>query len=513
MDAMKRDLDRADPRDDLRADAAPIPREIELKLEIDSHGASALLDHPLLRDAWSEPAQSSSVYYDTRKGVLRAAGISLRVRRIGDLFVQTLKSGARAAGGLFDRKEWEAPIDGPEPEFDRLREVEPVLGQASVRRALKPVYETRIRRRACMLDRDGARIELVIDEGEVVAGKRRQDLAEIELELIHGPASALFALARELQTHIPLKLGMMTKSERGARLASGKALRAAKAETVRLSADMNAAEGFRTIALACLRHFSANETLVIAVRDVDALHQSRVALRRLRSAFSLFKPILAGPGLDRFRQELRALSATLGEARNLDVLLSRRSEELPKDIRRKLVDQRSRAYDQAIATLKSPDVRAMMIDLTEWIALTGAGPGGDEPLPQFADAVLARFWKKVRRKGKVLRTLDDEERHELRIAGKKLRYAGEFFARLYADADRIAVRDSFLAAMEDLQENLGGLNDLVTEHALARELARRGIKLPRHDRKATNASRSRLVAASEQAYRQLADVGRFWRAR
>jgi len=127
--------------------------------------------------------------------------------------------------------------------------------------------------------------------------------------------------------------------------------------------------------------------------------------------------------------------------------------------------------------------------------------------------VLARFWKKVRRKGKVLRTLDDEERHELRIAGKKLRYAGEFFARLYADADRIAVRDSFLAAMEDLQENLGGLNDLVTEHALARELARRGIKLPRHDRKATNASRSRLVAASEQAYRQLADVGRFWRAR
>jgi inorganic triphosphatase YgiF len=508
---MERDLVRADPRDVVRPEDAPASREIELKLEIEPQAATTLLDHPLLRNALGAPAQNDSIYYDTRKGMLRTAGISLRVRRIGDRFVQTLKSGARAAGGLFDRREWEEPIAGSEPEFERLRRFEPVLDQAMVRSILKPVYETRIRRRACTLDRDGARIELVVDEGEVVAGKRRQALAEIELELVEGPPTALFALARELQTHIPLKLGMMTKSERGARLASGKAWRASKAEPVKLTPEMNAADGFRTIALACLRHFSANEPLVISARDVDALHQSRVALRRLRSAFSLFKPILGGAELGRFRDDVRTLAATLGAARNLDVLLARRSEELPKDVRRKLVEERRRAYDVAIAALTSPEVRAMMLDLSEWIALTGADERGNEPLPKFADAVLNRFWRKVRRKGKLLHKLDDEERHELRIAGKKLRYAGEFFAGLYADDDRVAVRDAFLTAIEGLQEHLGGLNDLVTERELERDLARIGIDLPKRDRRESNQMRSHLVSASEQAFKELAEVGRFWR--
>lgn len=492
-------------------------REVELKLELEPGGTEALLDHPLLRDILGDERQNDSVYYDTRKGALRSAGVSLRVRRSGERFVQTVKSDGKAGAGLFDRSEWEQSVSGPGLDLDKVHAAGPILQAPEVRHALKPVFETRIRRRACTLDRDGSRIELVVDRGEVVAGRKTQPIFEVELELIEGRPSALFDLARELHKDVPVRLGVMSKSERGARLASGKSSRATKAEPVILSPDMSVADGFRTIALACMRHFRANEPLIISARDVDALHQGRVALRRLRSAFSLFKPVLPGSAFEGFREGLRNLSGTMGVARNLDVLLERRSEDLSKDSRRLLMEQRSRAYDDTITALKSSQVRAMMIDLVEWITLGDSVIRDDairqrnRPLKPYAQSVLDRFWRKVRKRGRIVRDLDDEDRHELRIAAKKLRYAGEFFAGLYADAQSVCDRDAFLAAMVAMQDGLGDLNDIATERSLAKELALFGITLPR--RKAGNGrpAKSALIAASDKSYRRLADVGPYWR--
>jgi triphosphatase len=256
---------------------------------------------------------------------------------------------------------------------------------------------------------------------------------------------------------------------------------------------------------------------VAAARDVDALHQSRVALRRLRSALSLFKPILADPAADRFREELRNLSNTLGEARNLDVLLRRRSEELAPDARQRLVEERTRAYDEVIKKLRSPQVRTMMLDLVEWIALAefaGNDPSvrarAESPLPPFASEVLRRFWKKVKRSGRDLAMLHDQARHELRISGKKLRYAAEFFAALYDK--RAERRDEFIAQLQELQEDLGDLNDLATERAFEERLAALAIDLPVHARAGgDDAHKAGLIARSDAAYRELAAIGPFWR--
>jgi CHAD domain-containing protein len=279
---------------------------------------------------------------------------------------------------------------------------------------------------------------------------------------------------------------------------------------------MSITEAFQVIAFACLRHFRSNEPRVAAARDVDALHQSRVALRRLRSAFSLFKPILARPAAERFREELRALSNTLGEARNLDVLLRRRSEALAPDARQRLVEERTRAYDRVIEELRSPQVRTMMLDLVEWVALAafiGHGEGGrsdaEAPLRPFADHVLRRFWKKLKRGGSDLPDLDDGARHELRISAKKLRYAAEFFAALYDK--RAERRDEFVARLQELQEDLGELNDVVTERALEEHLAALGIDLPRHATPGGEAKhKAALIAKSDVVYRELAAIGPFW---
>ena len=492
-------------------------RELELKLEIEPDGSDALIDHPLLRDTVGGPRQTHSVYYDTKKKALHRAGVSLRVRRTGDLYVQTVKANGKASAGLFDRAEWEELIAGPAPELDRVRNLTSVLDKETVRAGLNPVFETLIERRTGLLDWQGARIEVVIDRGTVVAGKRREPVLEVELELVDGPPQALFDLARALQSAAPLRLGVLTKSERGARLAQPRADQAVKAEKVTLLPAMTVAEAFQVIAFACLRHFRSNEPRVAAARDVEALHQSRVALRRLRSALSLFKPILAIPATERFREELRDLSNKLGEARNLDVLLARRSEALAPGARQRLVEERTRAYDEVIKALRSSKVRTMMLDLVEWIALAdfvgchaSVRSGADSSLRPFATKVLRRFWKKVKRGGRDLATLDDEARHALRISSKKLRYATEFFAALYDEgAER---RDKFITQLEELQDDLGELNDLATERALEERLAALGIDLPAHaETGGDDEHKAGLVARSDAAYRELADIGPFWR--
>jgi CHAD domain-containing protein len=265
--------------------------------------------------------------------------------------------------------------------------------------------------------------------------------------------------------------------------------------------------------MSCLRHFRANEPLVVASRDPDALHQSRVALRRLRSAFSLFGSILKGPTLERFRGEIRELADALGQARNLDVLIKRRSRSLSRHSRRRLAEERTRAYDSAIAALRSPCTGAMLIDLAEWIALGDRLSSGkaNKAITPFAAKVLERFWGKVRHWGRDLRRLDDAHRHELRIAGKKLRYAGEFFSTLYADQEHCPSRGRFLTELEALQDGLGGLNDLVTEKEMEDELAALGIILPSADNRQIRAHRRDLMRESSEAFERLDATGPYWR--
>src|SRR3546814_5486970 len=64
-----------------------------------------------------------------------------------------------------------------------------------------------------------------------------------------------------------------------------------KAEPVALAGDMATAQAFQHIVQNCVRQFRLNEALLLIGRDAEALHQTRVALRRLRSAFSIFRPM------------------------------------------------------------------------------------------------------------------------------------------------------------------------------------------------------------------------------
>ena len=483
--------------------------EVELKLEITSDAVESLKASGVLPGD-PEVRQLHAVYYDTPDHALARAGLSLRVRSSGDEHIQTVKADGATAAGLFVRSEWEAPVEGSEPVVDDSTPVKAMLGERT--QDIGPVFAVDVERCIWIVHEGGSEVELVLDKGHVRAGDRSEPVSEVELELKRGTPAALFALARKLDATAPVHLGVLAKSERGYRLTKPQRT-VYKAAPVTLTPEMTAAQAFQHIAQACLRQFRLNEGVLLEDRLAEALHQARVALRRLRSAFSIFRPLFKGDEqAATLRNELRTLAAELGNARNLDVLV----EHAPEGgIHERLKAAREEAYGQVEMTLASPRARSLLLDLVEWLAVgewLKAAKTEDlrsEPARDFAAAALNRLRRKVKKDGRDLEKADDETRHEVRKDAKKLRYASEFFAALF-DAKRERKRHKrFLAALEDLQDHLGALNDLATA---PEEMVKLGLQDdPEAQRLLKSGGKDELIAQAADAHETLADAKRFWR--
>lgn len=322
---------------------------------------------------------------------------------------------------------------------------------------------------------------------------------------------------------------MRTKAERGFDLDEPRRS-VRKAEPIELSESMSAADAFRAVTHACLRHMRLNEDILLAGRNPDALHQMRVAIRRLRSGFSLFSNLLRDDArFETIKADLKRLSAPLGAARNLDIFLTR---TLPDEIKRhpdqvellnvekQFETKRTAAYAAVDERLRSGEWRAFCIDLMAWINAGGwleaCDPEArDEPVTGFAAHVLDKRRRQVKKRGRKLTTLDAEDRHQVRIAAKKLRYGTEFFASLYADRKAKRYRE-FATALGDLQDALGALNDIATGHELLESIVDSKV-----DRSVVfvawlaageaDEETSIHLASASKAHRDLVDARPLWR--
>lgn len=478
--------------------------EVELKLELTPDAADALETAGLFAGE-PEIVRQHAIYFDTPDHDLSKAGLSLRVRRNGDTRVQTIKADSAAAAGMFVRTEWERDVEDDTPVVDSTTPIPALLADKVAQ--IAPLFTVENERRLWVDDG----IEVSLDRGRVIAGEREAPLREVELEQKSGDPAALFALARRIDAVVPVHLGVLSKAERGYRLL-GPAPAAARAEPVKLTVAMTAASAFQKIVRACLRHFRLNVPLVLDRRDAAALHQARVAIRRLRSALSIHKPMLGDGRTEYLNGELRWLARELGKARDLDVLTERTGNG---PIRDRLLSARVDAYTNAIAALESARARALMIDIAQWATIGRwlSSPDGRErrelPAGDFAAQVLDRFRRKVKKDGRNLETLDDEARHEVRKAAKKLRYAAEFFATLYERKHARPRHKRFLLVLETLQDQLGVLNDLATAPEVLNSLDLADD--PRATALLDTGKKADLIKAAAEAYDALVDAKRFWR--
>jgi inorganic triphosphatase YgiF len=436
-----------------------MPDEVELKLVLRPQDADALESAGLMAGT-PKKVRQRSIYFDTADHRLLKLGLSLRIRRSGRKRTQTVKAGAAPSAGLFVRPEWERVVADDTPVIDDTTPIRALLDDPGCR--IAPVFFVNVERRAWDITEGGAIIELVLDRGEVVAADRRSPICEIELELKSGDTAALFALARGFDAAAPVRLGIQTKAERGYALLAP-VVTAFKAEPVLLKHDMTAAQAFQHIIGACLRQFRLNEDLFVAGRAPEALHQTRVALRRLRSAFAIFRGLIDNGVGARLREDLRWLAGELGDARSIDVLLEHAP---PGALRDQLETAHQTTYARVGEILQSARVRGLMIDLAQW-SMAGAwlAAAGDMPDPSaqaLARASLDRLRRKVKKNGRHLAEASDRARHEVRKDAKKLRYAAEFFSALFGHKRGRRRYKHFIAALEGLQDALGGLNDMAT---------------------------------------------------
>lgn len=310
--------------------------ETELKLRFRRSDLETLRQKSCISNALNVATsqQLQSIYFDSEDRLLLRHGVVLRVRRDGDRFVQTVKATGRD-GDWLNRSEWEHETASNKLDLAALMEspLGSLLADAA-QESLKPIFETRVKRIKCLLDLPGTSIEVAIDQGEIVAGDKRMPIAEIELELKRGYLAEVFKLAREIGAAVPLEIEAKSKSERGYDLVDHAATHSEKIRNPVLSPDTSAGTAFTTISRACLRHLLINEAGIL-VRDAEALHQVRVALRRLRAAMSLFRGVVADERLNAIKAEVKWMGQEIGPARDLDVFISEALRPLrrqyPKD--------------------------------------------------------------------------------------------------------------------------------------------------------------------------------------
>ncbi len=469
------------------SDLAAPPCEIELKLRATPDALERLRKAPLVAHHavnLGSARRLEAVYYDTPDRLLDRHGISLRIRRSGSRHIQTLKLSSSRSDPL-SRQEWEAPLGTPQLDLSLLplAEIgEPLAGLQP--EALKPVFGSKVHRRLRKLRLDRALVEIAFDSGVIEAGDRRQALAEVELELKEGDASALYEFGLALLDLEALQVETQSKAARGYKLAFETSFEATKAEPVTLSEGDNVDAAIAKILSNGHRQLMANLAPATAGGAPEGVHQMRVSLRRLRTALSMIDREFAPPALAQIAEDAKQLARVLGSARNWDVFLSETLPTLEKAAIPELTVVRAReaaepfraqSYAALRDTLAAPAANRFFLSFgcalerASWrngVASSAMGVLA-EPSRSFARRVLARAHRKSMKRGRHFKHLPPEDRHRLRISLKKLRYTSEFFLPLYAD-DPAAGK--YLKRLSKLQDLLGIANDAATTHELVTQL-------------------------------------------
>lgn len=461
------------------------PREIELKLRIPPEALPRLMKHRLLRRK-DGPVQQRmiSTYFDTPDFRLMREQVALRVRKVGQRHIQTVKCAPTVENGVNARSEWEREVAADKPTLKGVgnKRLRKLLAASKVWRHLAPQFVTDVKRATWPLKLNGSLVELAVDIGEIKSPKGSVPVCEAEFELKSGPIGGVYAIVHELHKTVPFTIEPLSKAERGFALVAQTQPRAERAKRLALGKHCTAAEAFQRIGRSCLLHLRANEAAVRTTQSAEGVHQFRVAIRRLRSALSAFRDLLPGDERRRINAQVRWIAQRFGYARDWDVFNS----VLLREVREHMAGDRSlsafaaaakaaraNAYAAIAETIVSPRYTESLLTLEgwwesgSWVELLG--DGRHEPASEYARRSLKKLHRRVFNLGEQLERLSEPELHDLRKRAKKLRYTAEFFRSLFP----AKAAKAYIKALSDMQDRLGSLNDGVTAKQLLADLEKR----------------------------------------
>ena len=296
-----------------------------------------------------------------------------------------------------------------------------------------------------------------------------------------GEAASIAALAEQLAADAPLAVPREGLAAAALAMARGEAP-AHRLGAPQVTEAMTVSDALAAI-IGHLTDVIAHFAPAAAAGDTQGVHQMRVAVRRLRTALSVFRRVADCPELRAAGAESKLLASTLGAARDWDVFLAetappivaafpgdrrldamlgaagRRRREAHAAVRGHLTDDRFR---RLLLTL------AALVLLCPWSAVEEADRIAllAGPVADFAAQRLGRWRERLLSESEAIEELPPHALHEVRKCAKKLRYACGFFEPLYSGK---AVR-RFARQLSRWQDELGALNDAATASALAAHL-------------------------------------------
>lgn len=500
--------------------------EQELKLHVPAATRQAVLKEVKQREATR--IRLHAMYFDTPERELARARIAIRLRQEGPDWVQTLKMPGINA---ITRIELNHPRPGPVLDLSVYAGTEVEAALSAIKGELGLRYETDVLRQLRKVRTRYGTVELAYDTGILRAGALELPISELEFELVSGRPAAIFAVARGWQQRHSLVLDPRSKSERGDALAQlaerlaeedakeGDDLEARRARAiaqfwaprgasgVKLRDDMTAPQALGRITAECLDQIARNAAVLAEVDtegvyragNSEHVHQLRVGVRRLRSAWKLFEGWVA-PVPDAILQGARTHFAAFGANRDQDVL---NETVAPALIRAGMpvIPMEAAPPEQDAQTIAGGKAfQAWLLELLEWSldvppALPSDGtqtiangtPSDTAPeptirlegglsvssvkptiIPMLAPEPerphlqkqlarrLHRWHSKVADQGTQFATLDIPTRHELRKRGKRLRYSLAFAESLLPTTKLRGYRK----LLSKVQDVLGEINDL-----------------------------------------------------
>ncbi len=500
-------------------------QELKLNVPVD---AQTRVEQAVKRAKFSE-IQLRALYFDTPSRALVRARIALRLRLEGDQWVQTLKM-----PGEHSLSRIEINQDRPEATLDLSIYAGTPVGDvlSGLTEPLQVCYETDVQRLLRDIRAPLGMVELAFDRGWLRAGTLQLPISEVEFELKRGKLEAVFEIGRTWQQRFGLILDFRSKAERGDRLAQlaqtltaleaqdtndaslvaqqardraqqvadfWKPRSAASIDLATVIKERDAAQALAAVTSECLEHIVRNTAVLCEVDTAgvcraaspEHVHQLRVGIRRLRSAWSFFDGLTELPTLSH-RQKINTYFSQLGGTRDEDVLKESILPALAVAGLPPLVLPTSPPQDSSAQLVASTDFQSWLLDTlahctipattsdaliqpaaaivhassTDFEFPRALRPTRKPALKPLLIKRLKKWHQQIVRSGLIFQTLGIEQQHALRKKSKRLRYALQYCESLFPESN-LSIYRKHLATVQDI---LGEMNDLYVAQPLFESL-------------------------------------------
>lgn len=423
--------------------------------------------------------QLDAVYYDTPTLALARWGVTLRSRSGEAGPVWTLKLPMAAIDSELSRHElmFDDPI-GPVPMA--VRRAVRAYTRSEV---LGPVVRLHTERTQFVIELDGQPVAKVCDDTVVADGAAEpvNVFREIEVELANDTAAPdviddiiaqlRSAGCRDDEPPVPKAL----------RALGSRAFDPPDVIVPRIGKKATVAQLVRYCLAKSVTQLIDQHARVCVGDDPEALHQFRVAARRLRSDLRTFAPLLDRHWTTWLRDELGWLGSAVGVGRDSDVLAARLRSQLrrlpDKDAKavggllRRLAETTSDAFQHVLSILDDDRYVLLLealVDGARQPQFATAGTAADRVARPIVVTLARKPWRRLRRSvDAVAPDSPDEAYHAIRILAKRARYAADAVTPMYGAPAR-----RFAEALADVQEVLGSYQDTTVAEAWLREAAK-----------------------------------------